>query len=139
MDGEEPPSITFCLPQSSTGEVKLSSFAGDVIGRSVVCVFACWNTHIMLQCVQEQTKTCLDCIQDAFEMWYMYKRYDYSFNSLCSESHSLFATPLSCPEHVSVGHIQTIPCIPELYHTVVLYLLIKLSNLCTEIKCSLRS
>ena len=42
LDGEEPPSTTFCLPQSSTGEVKLS-FAGDVIGRSVVCVcmFVC--------------------------------------------------------------------------------------------------
>jgi len=31
LDGEEPPSTTFCIPQSSTGEVKLS-FAGDVIG-----------------------------------------------------------------------------------------------------------
>ena len=32
LDGEEPPSTTFCIPQSSTGGVKLS-FAGDVIGE----------------------------------------------------------------------------------------------------------
>jgi len=32
LDGEEPPSTTFCIPQYSTGEVKLF-FAGDVIGE----------------------------------------------------------------------------------------------------------
>ena len=33
LDGEEPPSTTFCIPpQPSTGEVKLS-FAGDIIGE----------------------------------------------------------------------------------------------------------
>ena len=32
LDGKETSSTTFCIPQSCTGEVKLS-FAGDVIGE----------------------------------------------------------------------------------------------------------
>jgi len=55
LDGEEPPSTTFCIPQSSTGEVKLS-FAGDVIGnfRSVcmymcLCVCLCVNVCSLVQ------------------------------------------------------------------------------------------
>ena len=32
LDGEEPPSTTFCIAQYSTGKVKLF-FAGDVIGE----------------------------------------------------------------------------------------------------------
>ena len=52
LDREEPPSTTFCLPQSFSGEVKLS-FAGDVIGRSwCVCLYV-----ILYMCICNSNKS----------------------------------------------------------------------------------
>jgi len=71
LDGEEPPSTTFCIPQSSTGEVKLS-FAGDIIGgflvlpmhgevcvHACVCIRACVCVCISVMCVWVRMCVCV--------------------------------------------------------------------------------
>ena len=67
LDGEGPPSTTFCLPQSSTGEVKLS-FGGDVTDGGVClyfCLYMCIYNSNKSKCVLGYGyKVMLQCVQD---------------------------------------------------------------------------